>query len=136
MSLKLTWRQGKSAPENIKSLYGAAVALGNIAYFSKGLYVYSFELPDKWTKLEQCPHNSFSLAVINEQLTDIGGENESQHSTNILLSLKHGQSVSEWKQFLPPMPTSKVHPASVTTPTHLVVVGGSNSQSIISGDFR
>ena len=102
------------------------MALGNIAYFSALYNVYSFELPDKWTELQQCPHNLFGLAVINEQLTAIGGRvDESWNSTNILLSLKHGQSGSEWEQFLPPMPTARVRPASITTPTHLVVVGGS-----------
>ena len=105
------------------SLYGAAVALGNIAYCSTGYDVYSFELPDKWTKLQQCPHKSFGLAVINEQLTAIGGVNESRNITNILLSFKGGQSGSEWEQIFPPMPTARVCPASVTTPTHLVVVG-------------
>ena len=128
MSLKLTWRQGKSAPENVGSyVRGAAVSLGNIAYFSASKNVYSFELPDKWTKLQQCPHIYFGLAVINEQLTTIGGMKESWNSTNILLSLKHDQSGSEWKQFLPPMPTARAYPAIVTTPTHLVVVGGITS---------
>ena len=107
---------------------GAAVAYRNIAYFSALYNVYSFELPDKWTKLQQCPYNSFGLAVINEQLTTIGGYvGESWETTNILLSLKHGQSVSEWEQFLPPMPTARVCPASVTTPTHLIVVKGRTS---------
>ena len=72
------------------SYAGAALANGNIAYFSALENVYSFELPDKWTKLQQCPHKSFGLAVINEQLTAIGGMNESWNITNILLSLKHG----------------------------------------------
>ena len=116
------------------SLDGAAVALGNIAYCSTGYNVYSFELPDKWTKLQQCPHNSFGLAVINEQLTAIGGMNESQNITNILLSFKDGQSGSEWEQFLPPMPTARVRPASVTTPTHLIVGGGILGTSLLIGD--
>ena len=104
------------------------MALGNIAYFSAIYNVYSFELPDKWTKLQQCPHKSFGLAVINKQLTAIGGRvDESWNSTNILLSLQHGMLWSEWEQFLPPMPTARVRPASVTTPTHLVVVGGKTS---------
>ena len=133
MSLKLTWRQGKSAPENMRSFYGAAVALGNIAYFSAFKNVYSFELPDKWTKLQQCPYQLFGLAVINEQLTAIGGLNKPRHTTNILLSLKHGQSRSEWEQFLPPMPTARVCPASIATPTHLIVVGGGTSTSLYSG---
>ena len=113
----------------MESSDGAAVALGNIAYFSASKNVYSFELPDKWTKLQRCPHRYFGLAVINEQLTAIGGENESWNSTNILLSLKHGQSGSEWEQFFPLMPTARVRPASVTTPTHLVVVGGKTSRA-------
>ena len=100
---------------------------GNIAYFSKQYYVYSFELPDKWTELPQCPHRLSGLAVINEQLTAIGGIKMLLNTNNTLLNLKHGQSGSEWKQLLPPMPTARIHPAAVTTPTHLVVVGGRTS---------
>ena len=103
------------------------MALGNIAYISALYNVYSFELPDKWTKLQQCPYRRSGLAVINEQLTAIGGAKETWNTTNILLSLKHGQSGSEWEQFLPPMPTARICPASVTTPTHLAVVGGKTS---------
>ena len=110
---------------------GAAVALGNVAYFSTGHNVYSFELPDKWTELPQCPHRLSGLAVINEQLTAIGGIKMLLNTNNILLSLKHGQSGSEWEQFLPPMPTARAYPATVTTPTHLVVVGGNAS---LAGD--
>ena len=108
------------------------MALGNIAYFSALYNVYSFELPDKWTKLQQCPYKLFGLAVINEQLTAIGGMNESWNITNILLSLKHGQSGSEWEQFLPPMPTARVCPASITTPTHLIVVGRISSSFLFT----
>ena len=102
---------------------------GNIAYFSTEYNVYSFELPDKWTKLPQCPHRDSGLAIINEQLIAIGGY-YSWNTTNTLLSLKKKLLLkskliwSKWEQLFSPMPTARIHPAAVTTPTHLVVVGG------------
>ena len=109
------------------SYAGEAVAHRKIAYFSTGHNVYSFELPDKWTEFQQCPHRLSGLAVINEQLIAIGGIDKSQNTTNTLLRLKKKLLRSKWKQLLSPMPTAKIYPAAVTTPTHLVVVGGKTS---------
>ena len=84
--------------------------------------MYSYIVPEnKWTKLPQCKYKDFAMAVINDALTTVGGENHQGLVTNILLSL----SGSLWEEVLPPMPTKRVHPAAANTPTHLVVAGGS-----------
>ena len=123
--VKLTWRQGKSAPKGMHSSSGAAVAHGNKAYFSNGHDVYSYTVPeDKWTRLQPNPYKHFGLTVIKDQLTTIGGYSPLPHGhgspTNSLLDL----SGNEWEEHLPPMPTSRMFPAAATTPTHLVVAGG------------
>ena len=123
--LRLAWRQGKPAPVNMTSYWGAAVAHDNTAYFSQNHDIYSYTiLEDKWNKLEPCSYECFSMAVIDDhKLTTIGGCRNTT-PTNNLLCLSGSSSEMKWKIFLPPMPTRRIRPAVVTTPTHLVVAGG------------
>ena len=96
---------------------------GNTAYFSQEYRVYSYTLSqDKWTKLKQCKYASFSMAVVNNQLTTIGGLN-GLTATNTLLCLSNSSEM-KWEELLPPMPTPRICSAAVTTPTHLIVAGG------------
>jgi len=98
---------------------GAAVVHGHTAYFSCSENVYSLS-ENKWTRLQPCRYRYFGLAVINDQLTTIGGwDREKRITTNSLLSLS-GQG---WRKVFHPMPTSRVAAAVATTPTHLVVAG-------------
>ena len=93
---------------------------GSTAYFSTFYHVYSYTVPEnQWTKLPQCKHASFAMAVINDVLTTIGGRGQ-WAVTNTLLSL----SGSSWEEVLPPMPTKRMCTAAANTPTHLVVAGG------------
>ena len=97
---------------------------GNMAYFSEGYNVYSYTLSqDEWTKLKQCEYQSFSMAVVNNQLTTIGGQRGTS-AHNILLCLSRSSSEIKWEELLPPMPTPRIWSAAVTTPTHLIVAGG------------
>ena len=97
---------------------------GSIAYFSMGHNVYSYTVPEnKWTKLPQCKYQRFTMAVINDALTTIGGLDHQWAATNTLLSL----SGSSWEEVLPPMPTKGANTAAANTPTHLVVAGGVGS---------
>ena len=125
----LAWRQGTPAPEPMTSSQGAAVVHDNTAYFSSGHDVYSYAISeDKWSKLKPCSYGYFSMAVVNHKLTTIGGWDESQSSaTNTLLCLS-SWILTKWKNILPPMPTKRVRPTAVTTPTHLVVAGGRTQQ--------
>ena len=125
--MKLTWRGGQSPPEWMGSINGAAVVHGSTAYFSSGRIVYSYRLSEsKWTKLPQCKYDDFTMAVINDALTTIGGGNQQVAATNTLLSLCR----SSWKEVLPPMPTKRRLPAAANTPTHLVVAGETLSGGI------
>ena len=86
--------------------------------------MYSYTLSqDKWARLKQCEQLYFSMAVVNNQLTTIGGEH-AKTATNTLLSLSRSSSEMKWEELLPPMPTPRIWSAAVTTPTHLIVAGG------------
>lgn len=100
---------------------GAAVVHGNVAYFSRSYYVYCYKVADDdWIRLPKCNYEWFALAVIKDMLTTIGGDDSNGVATNSL----HSLSDSVWKQAFPPMSTSRVCTAAVSTSTHLVVAGG------------
>ena len=128
------WRPGPRAPAGVRSLYGAAVSLGNVAYFSipDSNSIQTLTLPGyKWGLLQQrCPYSCFSLAIVNGKLTTIGGTHDKSilnSVTNVLFSLSENWLGKKWKELLPPMPTKRMCPASVTSASHLVVAGGSLS---------
>ena len=99
---------------------------GNTAYFSEYNSVYSYTLSqDKWTQLKQCEYGYFSMAVVNNQLTTIGGQRDfSGTASNTLLCLSRSSSEMKWEELLPSMPTARIWPDAVTTATHLIVAGG------------
>ena len=94
--------------------------------------MYSYTLSqDKWTKLKQCEYERFSMAVVNNQLTTIGGQHGFTVTFN-LLCLSKSSSEMKWEELLPPMPTPRIWPAAVTTPTHLIVAGGRQRDDALS----
>ena len=117
----LTWRRGREAPQKMSAV-GASVVHGNTAYFSRDNNVYSYTLAkDEWTTLPPCDYKWFSMAVVNDKVTTIGGRSGFR-ATNTLLCLEDQET--QWREVLPPMQTARTRPAAVTTPTHLIVAGG------------
>ena len=117
----------RKAPENMSASLGSAVVYGNTAYFSRGYSVYSYTLAsNEWTELQPpCEYERFGLAVVNDKVTTIGGWGDGA-ATNALSSW-HGGLLgwgARWKELPSHMPTARVRPATVTTPTHLIVAGG------------
>ena len=103
---------------------GAAVVDGNVAYFMNcGGEVCSYNPTTKsWSILQKYPYQYGSLAVINGQVTAIGGcknwYNEDTY-TNKLLSLYDG-----WREVFPPMPTKRQSTTAVISKEHLIMAGG------------
>ena len=127
-AMKLTWKQGRPAPDDMEAIDGAAVVRESSAYFSLNQDVYSYTLPkNKWTKLPGCKHKYFALAVVHHTLTAIGGKNVvNGMETNTLLSY----SGRLWKMIFPSMHARRRNPATCSTPTHLVVAGGRQTPRI------
>ena len=121
--VKLTWRQGKAAPDVMNIDIGIVVVHDNTAYFSDGFRAYSYTpTRDEWTQLPKCPHHYFGMAVVHDKVTTIGGMHRCTVTTT-LLCLE-----DKWIALLPPMRTARVKPTTVTTPTHLIVAGGDTKQ--------
>jgi N-acetylneuraminic acid mutarotase len=118
----LNWRDGGKAP--FKMNRGAAVVDGNVAYFMHwDGKVCSYNVScKKWSKLPEYPYQFSSLAVVNGQVTAIGGCKEfvdKDTYTNKVLSLPG------YKEVFPAMPTKRRGTTAVTSKDHLIVAGGS-----------
>ena len=115
------WRYGGKAL--IAVCRGAAVVDGNVAYFmNRNGEVCSYNLTSKeWSKLPKCSYQYSSLAVVNGQLTAIGGCKNAftkDAYTNKLLSLPG------YREIFPPMPTKRRSTTALTSKEHLIVAGG------------
>ena len=121
--MELRWRDGERAPNRI---WGeAATVIGNVAYFRPGgirqhtVLAYDSAKND-WSELPSCPNCNFSLAVVKNLLTGIGGETPYKEHSSSLLSLID----NKWTEKFPPMPTKRWLSAVVCSNGYLVVAGG------------
>ena len=135
--LTLTWRDGGKAPFNMAR--GAAVVDGNVAYFMNQCgEVRSYNsTTKKWSELPKYPYQYSSFAVMNGQLTGIGGCEDmfvSSTYTNKLLSLSEGLFCRSWSDVFPPMPTKRRGSTAITSKVHLIVAGGDNGLFHFSND--
>ena len=110
---------------------GAAVVDGNLAYFmhTDGNTCSYDSSSKKWNKYPKYPYARSCLAVINGQLTAIGGCGnifDKSTYTNKLLSLHVRDG---WTSVFPPMPTKRRSATAVATKEHLIVAGGSTELS-------
>ena len=120
--ITMNWSGGGKAPFAMER--GAAVVDGIVAYFmnySSEVCSYSSATRD-WSKLRKCPYQYSSLAVINGQLTAIGGcknlySNDTY--TNELLCLHES-----WIDVFPPMATKRRGTTAMVSKEHLIVAGG------------
>ena len=128
--MKLVWRIGKPAPQNMSRWCNAAVHVDKtMVYFNVGgqTPVYSYNISnDLWTRLPDCPNWCSSFVVINNMLTAIGGIKDGQYS-NKVYSLKERGA---WIEEFPPMPTKRTSATAVCTESSLIVIGGVLDRSI------
>ena len=125
-ALELEWRDGPRAPFKTK---GESVAVNERIVYCRGnsnkVLMFNSET-EQWTVLPECPNEYCSIAIVNGQLTAIGGEQSGQ-ATKTLFSLQHNQldiSQQKWTEQFPPMTYYHGSPAVATTNTSLIVAGG------------
>ena len=128
--VRLKWRNGPPASDKT---YGYSVAVSkDMVYCSMGdsPKVLMFNSGTKqWSDLPRCPKVYFAIAVVNGQLTAIGGwqSDRGVQNANTLLSLSQDKpdiSQQKWLEQLPPMTYHRNVPAVATTNTSLIVAGG------------
>ena len=123
--MTLNWKGGGKAP--FKMTRGAAVVNGDVAYFMdcSGVLCSYSSTSMTWRELPKYPYEYGSLAIINGELTAIGGCSdvfEQSTYTNKLLSLH-----KSWANVFPPMPTKRRSTTTIATTTHIIVAGGTSS---------
>ena len=123
-NVTLNWRDGGKAPFRMSR--GAPVVDEGVAYFMHvdGQTCSYNSTNKKWSELPKYPYQFGSLAVVNGQLTAIGGNDNIHTCTNKLLTLRKGQLCRSWSDVFPPMPTKRYGTTAVTSEEHLIVAGG------------
>ena len=124
----LNWRDGGKAP--FKMSRGAAVVEGGVAYFMhwEGQTCSYNSTDKKWSELPKYPYQHGSLAVVNGQLTAIGGY-DTYTNTNKLLTLCESWLRRSWSDVFPPMPTKRRSTTAVTSKEYVIVAGGSTGSN-------
>ena len=119
-----TYEIWESAP--CRMLRGSAAMYGSVTYFglpdSRKVLSYNSDT-NMWSSLPECPRVNFTLAVVNDLVTAVGGKKDARR-TNTLISLKEKSRTLMWVEHFPPMPTKRKFPAVVCSENVLVVTGG------------
>ena len=106
---------------------GSAATDGRFVYItprgSTSLYRYECST-EKWMELPSCPCRNSGLAIIDSELTTVGGRDRVGR-TNRLFTLRQGK----WVKLYPPMNTAHSRPAVVSTSDgdYLIVISGFGS---------
>ena len=85
---------------------------------------------DKWTELPSCPYRDSGLAIIDSELTTVGGWDGAGRRTNRLFALRQGK----WVEVYPSMNTARAYPAVVSTSDgdYLIAIGGYDSDAALT----
>ena len=114
--------QKKRAPCDM--VRGSAATDGRFVYItpagSNSFYQYECST-EKWMELPSCPYKNSGLAIIDSELTTVGGGDGAGRPTNKLFTLRQGK----WVEVYPPMNTARSSPAVVSTSDgdYLIVIG-------------
>ncbi len=128
--IRLTWRKGQDAPQPLVRGSAAVDTDRHTVYFSDYERIYAYERQrEEWSKLCDCLSVNYTLAVVGGLLTAVGGVQSGRH-TNTLLSLVGDGSERRWEKHFPPMPTKRGWTAVVCSGKHLVVMGGSDRNTL------
>ena len=107
---------------------------GNTGKLDSTRTVYKYEsAKNAWSSLPITPYYTFSLALVKDHITVVGGVNIiTSLASNALASFE--ENTQKWSHKFPPMLTKRCAASAVGTKTCLVVVGGiaENSRSSLT----
>ena len=128
--LQLNWREDESkAPCKMSRRNDAVVSKERNVYITYKSQIYEYRINHCWNKLPKCPYDGYSIAIVNDLLTAIGGFHDSS-ITNQLFSLTGNDSSRKWTEELPPMPTKRDFTIALCAERALIVMGGMNEQLV------
>ena len=134
VKLELTWREGPNACVDLRR-EPDAVREGDMIYFKYfwGKSVYRYNIADEsWWELPSCPVSSFSMAVLDNLLTVIGGKNSDLNPVNTLLSFSH----KKWTSVFPSMQVARYWTISAHWECFLIVMGGEGRERKLLDDVE
>ena len=121
--LTVQCQKKKRAPHNMYR--GSGATDGRFVYItpagSPSPYQYECST-EKWMELPSCPYRDSGLAIIDSELTTVGGWDGAGRPTNRLFTLRQGK----WVKVYPPMNTARFFPAVVSTSDgdYIIAIGG------------
>ena len=118
-----------SGPRCQSRISDAAVAHNGMAYFAKEYDIYEFDVSRRyWTRTIPCQQAYFGMAVIEDQLTLIGGIVESEGlevATNKVACWSLSESKQQsWHERYPALGTARIYPQVVIASKYLIALGG------------
>ena len=141
----LLWENGGRSPDAMRR--GSAAVVGDTVYFNSNNSheVYGYrdiatvttgprgqqERRGKWFRVVDYPVKHFTLAVVGQRVTGVGGVSEGLITDTCsarLLCLGGEGKTGRWVEELPPMPTPRGFVGVVAMETHLVVAGGGSME--------
>ena len=125
--LTVQCRQRKKRAPRRDMEKGSVATDGRFVYITPaGFYsLYQYECStEEWTELPSCPYENSGLAIIDSELTTVGGWDGAGRA-NKLFTLQQGK----WVEVYPPMNTARSRPAVVSTSDgdYLIAIGGHGS---------
>ncbi len=120
-SIKLVWRESCDAHTHMRREPDAVIHEDTI-YFKNfwGKNVFTYNITHKsWTELPSCPVSSFSMAVLDNKITVIGGKSTDLTPVSTLLSYS-----KKWVSAFPNMRVERYWTISVKHKSFLIVMGG------------
>ena len=110
---------------------GSAATDGRFVYITPAGFttLYKYECStEKWMELTSCPYCNSGLAIIDSELTTVGGYGAGAGRTNRLFTLRQGK----WVEVYPPMNTALSISAVVSTSDgdYLIAIGGDDSDGV------
>ena len=126
--INFEWEKPSKAPcQTFRSCDPAVCATDNVAYFRPALtnkiYRFVFNKSLRFLQLSDCPVSSCSMAMIDKQLTVIGGYLHGDGCLNKLFTFKEN---GFWTEEFPPMPTKRCWTTALCTKNVLLVLGGNS----------
>ena len=127
----ITWKLCESAPVTVDG-DGCIAVNGSTVYMSSGYSntLYEFNSDKRvWVSSIKCDRKTFGLAVINGDLTLVGGKSLDDSVLGTLTSLVKNRAGMKWIQKYPPMHTSRQN-LCCCSDERLLVVGSKYMNTI------
>ena len=126
--LRLKWEQLADMPETM--MCPRSVRVDRAVYVTAGNGshdIHKFDLEtQQWSTLPRYQYSDFSMTGVNNQLTCVGGGDESTKKMSNAIAV-YSTSQMSWEHPYSPMNTPRRYPAVCTYHYHLVVAGGRNA---------